>query len=417
MVTSRTQVKILQADRLIDGRGGPVMENAAVVVEGNLIKSIVPREQLVIPEGAGWEVMDFPGKTLLPGLIDCHTHTNMPANGRRGEDVIADGDDIRLLRSVHNAGIALRTGVTTMCDNGAWNHTAFSLKAGIEQGLIEGPRMLVCGRPVTTTGGHCWFMGSEADGIDGVRTATRQLIKEGADFIKVMSTGGSTLTSDPYRPAYTVEELRTIAEEAHRRDRVVAAHARCNQGMLNVLDAGIDIIIHAHFNREDGARDFDPRLVERIAEQGVWVNPTIHLGRGRMWQLREKRETEGLTDEEAAALSRSEENYQLRMEECRQIIEMGVKLVAGSDCGWGSYPFGQFAHEVSAPVDAGMSPMDAIISGTRNCAEALQVLDRVGTVEAGKEADLLIVEGDPSKDITDLDKVAAVFKGGRRVGA
>ena len=415
MVTSRTQVKVLQADRLIDGNGGPVVENAAVVVEGNLIKSVVPREQLVIPEGASWEVIDFPGKTLLPGLIDCHTHTNMPANGRRGEDVIPDGDDIRLLRSAHNAGLALRTGVTTMCDNGAWNRTAFSLKAGIEQGLIEGPRMLVCGRPVTTTGGHCWFMGSEADGIDGVRTATRQLIKEGADFIKVMSTGGSTLTSDPYRPAYTVEELRTIADEAHRRDRVVAAHARCNQGMLNVLDAGIDIIIHAHFNREDGSRDFDLRLVERIARQGVWVNPTIHLGRVRMWQLREKRETEGLTEAEAADLSRFEGNYEIRMEECRQLMEMGVKIVAGSDCGWGSYPFGQFAHEVSAPVDAGMSPMDAIISGTRNCAEALQVLDRVGTVEAGKEADLLIVEGDPSKGIADLDKVAAVFKGGHRV--
>ena len=407
--------KIIQADRFIDGCGGPVAGNIAVVVSGGRIKEVVPKEQLIVPEGDTYEIHDFPGATLLPGLIDCHTHTNMPANGRRGEDVIPDGDDIRLLRSAHNVRVALRSGVTTMCDNGAWNLTAFSLKEGIQEGLVEGPDLLACGRPITTTGGHCWFMGSEADGVDGVRMATRQLIKEGADFIKVMATGGSTLTSNPYRPAYTIDELKTIADEGHRRDKVVAAHCRCNQGMSNVLESAFDIIIHGFFADEDGVRRFDPRLAERIAKQGVWVNPTLHIGRSRIWQLQEKRDIEGLTEEEAAILIRAEEGYQVGLKECGQLIEAGVKLAAGSDCGWGVYPFGQFAHEISAMVEAGLTPMQGILSGTRNCAEALRIIDRAGTVEVGKAADLLVVEGNPDEDIAALTKVAAVFKTGRLV--
>ncbi len=414
MVDSKTSRLVIHADRLIDGCGGPVLKDMAVLIEEGRILEVVPRSDPSIP-AEGWEVAEFPGATVLPGLIDCHTHTNMPADGRSGEDVIADGDDVRLLRSAHNARIALESGVTTMGDCGAWNDTAFALKEGIRQGLVNGPNMLVCGRPVTITGGHCWFMGSEADGVDGVRRETRQLIKQGADFIKVMATGGSTLTSDPYRPAYTVEELRTIVDEAHRRNTVVASHCRCTSGMVNVLEAGVDIIIHGFFAGEDGTSRFDQTVADRIAEQRVWVNPTLHIGRGRMWQLRAKRELERLTGNEEDILARIEESYPRTLAACGQLIQAGVRLLAGSDCGWGTYPFGQFAHEIGAMAEAGLTPMQAILSGTRNGAEAMKVLDRVGTVEAGKEADLLVVEGDPSADIADLGKVVAVFRGGRKV--
>ena len=417
MVNAEEPVRVLQADRLIDGRGGPPKRNMAVVIAGNRIKEIVPKAELAASSSPNWATEEFPGATLLPGLIDCHSHTNMPADGRSGEEVIPDGDDIRLLRSARNVRAALESGVTTLCDCGAWNKTAFSLKKGVEQGLVEGPRLLVCGRPVTTTGGHCWFMGGEADGVEGVRSATRQLIKEGADFIKVMATGGSTQTSDPFRPAYTVEELRSITDEAHRRRRVVAAHCRCVQGMANALEAGIDVIVHGFFAGEDGVRRFDPRVAERMAKQSVPVNPTLHLARGQIWRLRKKRETERLTEDEATRLGRSEAGYSSSLEECRQLIEMGVKLVAGSDCGWGSYPFGQFAHEIGSLAEAGLTPMEAIVAGTANCAEAFGILDQVGTIESGKEADLLVVKGDPSEDITVLNDVVAVFKGGRRVGA
>ena len=417
MINPKESVKVLLADRLIDGRGGPAEENIAVVIAGSRIKEVVPKGQLAASQTPLRATEEFPGATLLPGLIDCHTHTNMPADGRTGEEVIPDGDDVRLLRSARNVRAALESGVTTLCDCGAWNRTAFSLKTGVQQGIVDGPRLLVCGRPITTTGGHCWYMGSEADGVEGVRRATRQLIKEGADFIKVMATGGSTLTSDPFRPAYTVDELRSITDEAHRRQRVVAAHCRCVQGMACALEASIDVIVHGFFAGEDGVRRFDPWVAERMAKQSVPVNPTLHLGRCQIWLLHEKREREGLTEDEEMRLGRSEHGYTSGLEECRQLIESGVKLVAGSDCGWGVYPFGQFAHEIGALAEAGLTPMEAILAGTANCAQAFGILDQVGTIEAGKEADLLVVEGDPSKDISTLNEVVAVFKGGKRVGA
>ncbi|SVE16974.1 uncharacterized protein METZ01_LOCUS469828, partial [marine metagenome] len=185
----------------MDGTDTPVSTRKVVLLQDDQILAIGPEDQIEFPEAATGEVLEFPNSTLLPGLIDCHTHTNMPGTGRRGEDVHReDTDDIRLMRSAHNVAIALQTGVTTVCDCGSWNQTTFSLKEAIKQGLVDGPRVLTAGRPITTTGGHCWFMGSEADGVDGVRQAARQLIKEGADFLKVMGTGGSTLGTDPFRP-------------------------------------------------------------------------------------------------------------------------------------------------------------------------------------------------------------------------
>ena len=142
---------IIQADRLIDGVGGPPLAGMALVVEGGVISSIVPAANLEYDADSS-QVLHFPGATLLPGLIDCHTHTNMAGRGRSGEEASSDGDDLMLLRSARNARTALHSGVTTMCDNGAWHNTGLSLKRGIEEGEVEGPNLLTCGRPVTVTG-------------------------------------------------------------------------------------------------------------------------------------------------------------------------------------------------------------------------------------------------------------------------
>ncbi len=407
---------IIRAERVIDGFGGPPHRDVAVVVKGNRIVKVCPAEQLgdgVDPAGT----LHFPGATLLPGLIDVHTHTNMAGRGRSGEEAIADGDDLMLLRSARNARIALRSGVTTMCDNGAWHNTGLSLKRGIEEGEVSGPTLLACGRPVTVTGGHLWFMGGEADGVDGVRTATRQLMKEGADFIKVIATGGSTLTSYPFRPAFGVDELRAIVAEAHNQGRFVGAHCRSNQGMSNVLEAGLDAIYHAFFTDEEGIASYDGDIVERIVQQGVWVNPTMHIGRSAIWALEAKRDGEGLTSEEEAKLSAGYEHRKVRVDQVARMVDAGVRLIAGSDCGWGSYPFGQLHYELDCMVQGGLAPMQAILSATSHAAEALGIGDGVGTLASGKRADLLVVEGDPSEDILDLMKVQSVFKGGERVEA
>ena len=158
-------------------------------------------------------------------------------------------------------------------------------------------------------------MGGEADGVDGVRQTTRQLIKEGADFIKVIATGGSTLTSYPYRPAFGVDELKAIAVEAHNQGKFVGAHCRSNQGMRNVLEAGLDAIYHAFFVNEEERPAYDSEIVERIVQQGVWVNPTMHIGRSHIWALEAKRDGEGLTSEEEAKLLAAYENRKTRLEQ------------------------------------------------------------------------------------------------------
>ena len=406
---------LLKAGRLFDGTGGPVIEQAAVLIQGTTVQAVGPEQEVRFPEGAGGEVLEFPSATLLPGLIDCHTHTNMPGNGRRGEDVhVNDSDDLRLLRSVRNVGEALRTGVTTVCDCGGWHQTTFALKQGIQQGLVQGPRILAAGRPITITGGHCWFMGSEADGVDGVRHAARQLIKEGADFLKVMATGGSTQGTDPFRPAFSVGELQAIVEEGHRRNKLVTAHCRTNAAMWMVVDAGFDVIMHGWFTDPTGARVFDERLADHIAQHRVWVNPTLYITGSRIASLRAKRDSGQATIEEDAQLQRMEANHEQTLANAGRLVAAGVRMMAGSDCGWGVYPFGRFDLELQAMVRGGLSPAQALVAATSGNAEALGI-GTAGTVAAGKEADLLVVDGKPDADVADVAKVLAVFKAGSRV--
>ena len=403
----------IRAGRVLDGTGAAAATDIVVRIVGRSITSVGPAPSAGPPDE---HVLNFPNATLLPGLIDCHTHTNMPGDGRRGEDVhLGDDDAIRLLRSAHNVGRALDTGVTTVCDCGGWNQTTFRLKEGIQQGVVRGSRVLASGRPITVSGGHCWFMGSEADGTDGVRHAARQLIKEGADFLKVMATGGSTLGTDPFRPAFSYEELATIAQEGHRRDRRVVAHCRSNEAMRMVIQAGYNAIMHAWFTDEQGERVFDEHLAADIAASGVWVNPTLHITRSRIPILQERVNHGVATSEETAMLDRMRRNHATTLQQVGQLIEHGVRLMAGSDCGWGVYPFGRFDLELAAMVEAGLTPGEALVAATGNNAKALGIDDTVGTVAQGKEADLLIVDGRPDEQISDITRVLAVIKSGQVV--
>ena len=406
----------ITAGRLLDGSGAPASEAMAVRIDGARITAVAPAAHLAPPAESTGEHLDFPTATLLPGLIDCHTHTNMPGDGRRGEDVHRDDDDyIRLLRSAHNVERALETGVTTVCDCGGWHETTFRLKEGIRQGIVRGPRLLASGRPITVTGGHCWFMGGEADGVEGVQKEARLLIKQGADFLKVMATGGSTLGTDPFRPAYSSEELHAIADEGHRRGLPVVAHCRSNEAMRMVVDARFDALMHGWFADHAGVREFDHRLADLVAERGVRVNPTLHITRGRLPLLQERVAQGVATDEETALLDRMQRSHATTLQHTGWLIDRGVQLMAGSDCGWGVYPFGRFDLELAAMVDAGLSPHAAIHAATAGNAKALHIDDVVGAVTPGKEADLLVVDGRPDQDITHLARVLAVIKSGRVV--
>ena len=211
-------LRVILPGKLIDGIAGQAQEGMAVAIQGSSIKWVGPTSEAasLSTNGADREILEFTQGTLLAGMFDIHTHTNMPGDGRTGEQVNKDdNDEIRLLRSAQNAAAAIASGVTTMCDCGSWNRNGFALKEGLAEGIVEGPRVLVSGPPLTVTGGHLWYMGGEADGVDAVRSRVRGMVKQGADFIKIAASGGSTSTSDPYRAAYSAEELNAIVEEAH----------------------------------------------------------------------------------------------------------------------------------------------------------------------------------------------------------
>jgi imidazolonepropionase-like amidohydrolase len=411
--------KLVTVGRIIDGREEKPLENGAVLLEGTKIRQVGRALEVRAPEGAAVEEYHYTEGSLLPGLVDAHTHFNYRGDGTHTDDVMQLPDDILLMRSILGARTHLESGVTTVRENGAKNRTAFSLQQGHRLGLVAGPRMLVCGRPVTITGGHAWQMGSEADGVDGVRKAVRQLVKEGADWIKVPATGGSTSTSYRYRPSFSLEELRAIVEEAHKFGKLVGTHCLATSGIVMSLDAGVDMLIHGYFQEADGSWKFRPEVAERIAREGTPVNPTLHIGRARVLALHRRAE-EGA----AGAVQYGPEQLDLKaaqfesdrqLENARRLLQAGVRMIPGSDAGFGWYPFGEFWRELECFSEIGMTPMRAILTGTHDAAEAIGASDITGTLEVGKEADLLVVKGDPSLDITALGQVLAVFQGGTKV--
>jgi len=365
------------------------------------------------PEGA--EIINFDGLTLLPGLVDCHSHVTFQGDGSTIEEMMRDPDELQVLLGSQNTRRALESGVTTLRDCGGRGTTTFAIREGIRRGYIFGPRLLISGRPITITGGHCWPLGGQADGVDGVREAVRKLVCEGADWIKVMASGGGTKGTNPHLPSYTTEELKAIVQEAHGYSKLVGAHCNCVAGMASLLDAGVDMIIHGNFYDSDGSYHFDPEMAMRIADTGTWFNPTLHVCRSRIWRLRRLAETRGLSEEERTNLARQQSYWAVLSDAFQRLLQAGVRLVAGSDSGWSYYPFGHFAEEVDAMVEAGMTPAEALASATRLSAEAVGLADQVGTLEVGKAADVLVADGNPMEDSRALSRIVAVYKDGQRV--
>jgi imidazolonepropionase-like amidohydrolase len=403
----------LQVGRLFDGTGAPALIDAAVLIDGERIVEVGPAAAVPTPGGA--TCLDFPESTLLPGLVDCHSHTTLPGDGTTIEQAAAEPDEIHLLRAAENARVAVESGVTTLRENGAFRRTGFALREALRRGIVWGPRLSVTGRPITVTGGHCWPLGGEADGVEGVRLAVRQLVKEDADWIKVMATGGGTLNTRPYQASYTLDELRAAVDEGHRTNRLVGVHCTGTPGIVNALDVGADMLIHGTFNNPDGSATLDEEIARRIADGGVWLNPTVHIGRSRIWRFEGLSQERQLSEAEATEFALMKERYAVRCEHVARLLQAGVRMAAGSDCGWSYYRFGGFRHEIEALASCGMGAAGALRAGTRDSAVAMGLDREVGSVERGKLADLLVVAGDPLLDLEALGNVEAVFLGGTRV--
>ena len=407
--------KLLNAGRVIDGRAERPIEHGAVLIQGSTIRAVGAQTDVVPPDGAPVKVLDFPDMTIMPGMVDCHTHHNGFGDGRAGDDLAHLPDEVLTLQSARNARVSLFSGVTSIRENGPKNLTMFRLRDAIREGREVGPRMVLCGRAVSIIGGHMGYFGSETTGPVAARATTRQLIKEGADYIKITATGGSTRTSFPLRPSFDVDELSAITDETHKFGMLTAAHCVSTQGTVNCLEAGVDMIIHCVFRDADGTDNYRQDVAERIGEQGAYVNPTLHVSRAGVWALQHKREREGLTREERRQLDEQSRAFDVRLDHCRRLMEMGVKVITGSDSSWGDYQLGNTVYEAECLTIAGYNPMKAVRSVTADAAAALGIDDVVGTLEPGKEADIIVVDGNPAEDINDLWRVRDVFLAGSRI--
>ena len=392
----------IRAGHLIDGKSDTPIANALILVEGDRISSVTPGGAL--PAGA--ELIDLSKATVLPGFVDAHTHVLLQG------DITQEDYDAQLLKqsipyrailASRNAQIALGHGFTAMRDletEGAM-YADVDVKKAINNGEVPGPHMQVSTRAMTPTGmygplGYSWEIQvpqgvQYADGVDGVRKAVREQISHGADWIKYYSDHGYFYGPDGLLHShvnFTDEEARAIVDETHRIGKKVAAHAIGSDGIAAALKAGVDSIEHG-----DGLTE--PQMDEMVRRGIYWV-PTImvgaHVAPGRGGNWTKMVETE-------------KEAFQLA-------LKKGVKIVLGTDAGGFDWRELNQALEFDYYVKYGMAPMQAIRTATTSAAELLGWSDKMGTVEAGKWADLVAVSGDPLKDITELERVKFVMKGG-----
>jgi imidazolonepropionase-like amidohydrolase len=387
--------------RLVAATGAPTREAAAVLVEDGRITR-VGDASAAPPEGA--EVVDLAGRTLLPGLVDAHVHVtafDMPTP-LKGEEAIAP--EVKHHFVAAGLRTMLRMGITTLRDVGAFGDDLLHARRAIRLGALAGPRVLLCGRILSATspgGAHFAGMYREADGPDEMRKATREQIRRGADFVKLMTTGArSVVLEDPGPAQVTRAEVATVVEEAHRLGFRVAAHCEGLAGTRLAIEEGIDTIEHGlELHRA-------PELLEALAESGRILVPTLSC----FFDLSETHACKwapGLVE----LAKRQREEAHLTVAAARAA---GVRMAMGFD----SMPHGQSALELVRMHDAGLTALEAIEAATAVAADACGLGDELGTIEAGKVADLLVVEGDPVADprvLLDRDRIWLVVQAGQPV--
>jgi imidazolonepropionase-like amidohydrolase len=390
------------ADRLFDATGSPTVQGPVVRIEGDRISSVSGGA----PVPPGVEHSAFPGCTILPGLIDTHVHLVFSAaktNAAIIEQVTRESDEELLARALANARAALYAGVTTVRDCGGRNRVVQQARGRIRRGEAVGAEVLSCGAPITTTRGHCHWLGLIADTQEEVHAAATRMVNEGADFLKVMATGGNmTPSSDPMKAQYDNDTLRLITRLGRHYNRPCAAHVLSRAALPGVVAAHFNTIEHCDWRIEENTYAFDPELAEQIVDQGQYVGLTMS-GTARRAFLPEL----------AAVGDGPIRRLDARFDAERRMLDAGVQYTLHSDAGVRWTPIETFALGLrTAVLELRLTPAEAIIAATRTAAAAIGLDDR-GIIAYGKRADLLVVEGDPLVDISCLERVRAVMQAGK----
>ena len=340
------------------------------------------------------------GRMLAPGLIDCHVHLGFNGSADFAAEAAELTEAFATLKAVRNLRRHLEHGVTTIRDLGGISAFACDVARAVEDGIVEGPRVVASGRAITITGGHGrGLFAQEADGADGVRVAVRKQFRAGARSIKVIATGGVLTPGIPVDfTAFTPEELEAAVDEAHKWNRPVAAHAHGRTGIANAVRAGVDSIEHGS--------QIEPDVAELMKERGTFHVPTITALR----QI-----VDHPDDVPEYAVGKGRQMMDWAEESFRRTVHGGVRIACGTDAGTPFNPHGSAPREIVRMVEWGLSPLMALQAATANAALLLR-LPHVGTVEEGKAADLVLFDGDPLDDIGLVLKPALVMRDGQPVG-
>jgi imidazolonepropionase-like amidohydrolase len=400
---------VVFAGRLVDPAAGEVLTDRALVIEGGRVLDVVPAS-----EAPATQTIDLSARTVLPGLIDCHAHLIGELDSGKGYAHLVNRTSAEeALTGVTNASDTLMAGFTTVRDVGTFHaFTDLALRDAIERGRLIGPRMMCAGAYVTCPGGGGDITGLPPDaeipaelrvgvssGPDQVRTNVRRILGRGADFIKVLATG-AVLTSgtDPGRPELTEEEIRAAVEEAETRGTHVAAHAHGAEGAKRAIRAGVRSIEHASL--------IDDETIAMMADRGTYLVADMFDGD---WMIQEGPRL-GYSDE---VMRKTELTNDAQRENFAKAVKGGVRIAFGTDSG--IYPHGMNAKNLAFHVRFGQRPIEAIRSATLVSAQLMGWEDRVGSLERGRYADLIAVDGDPLDDVTVLEDVSFVMKGGQVV--
>jgi imidazolonepropionase-like amidohydrolase len=391
------------ADRMLDVATGRMIQNPAIIIQDGVITSVGARDQLQVPSAA--EVVELPGVTLLPGLIDMHTHidSDPTLGGFTGIDL---PDAYYAVISVPNAKATLEAGFTTIRNVGSGSWDDVALKEAIERGKVEGPRIVPAGYSFGATGGHCDVTGLapsfeaaspyNADNPEEGRKRVREIRKYGAEVIKICATGGVfSHNTEPGQQQLSLAEMKAIAEEAHMWGLKVAAHAHGASGIRDAALAGIDTIEHASLIDDSG--------IAAAKKMGTWLSMDIY---NTDYTQAEGARNGVLEDN----LRKDREIAEIQRVNFGKALKAGVRMVYGTDAG--VYPHGQNAKQLAVMVRYGATPLQAIQIATINSAEALGWKDKVGVIKSGAFGDLVGVTGDPTKDVTVLEHPTFVMKGG-----
>src|SRR5579884_3057736 len=392
------QKTYVHAGHMLDVKTGKMLDNVLVTIDGEKISAVSSE---AAPSGAN--VINLPNATLVPGLIDAHTH--LTGDPDFGYQELAISTPKEALIGAKNARITLLAGFTTVRNVGAGGYTDVALRDAINEGMVPGPRMRVSGPPLSITGGHCdqnllpyeyhAKADGTADGIEHVQAKVREVIKYGAGLVKVCATGGVlSKGDDPQASQYTLEEMQAIVADAHRLGRKVAAHAHGAQGILWAAKAGVDSIEHGSY--------IDDAAIAEMKKDGTWLVPTLYL---EDWQIEKGKlppfYQQKMKDVSAVAKANIKHAWQ-----------SGVKIALGTDAA--VYPHGLNAHELDVYVNQiGMTPLAALQTATINAADLLGWSSKVGTLEPNKYADIIAVDKNPLDDVRVLQDVKFVMKSGQ----